>query len=134
SVIQPAAQPDTVPPTAPSALQAAGVGQTSMTMSWAASSDNVGVTGYRVFRDGTPIGSVATTSFALSGLSCGTSYTLGVAAVDAAGNTSATTTTSASTAACADTTAPSAPQGLTASSVGSNEIDLSWNRSTDNVG
>ena len=67
---------------------------------WTASTDNVGVTGYRVFRDGTQVGTPAATSFAFSGLTCGTTYTLGVAAVDAAGNVSGTATTTVTTAAC----------------------------------
>ena len=63
-----------------------------MALSWTASTDDVGVTGYRVFQDGSQVGTSATTSFSFTGLTCGTTYTLGVAAVDAAGNVSGTAT------------------------------------------
>ena len=59
-----------------------------MALSWAASSDNVGVTGYRVFRDGAQVGTPATTSYTDTGLTAATTYRYTVAAVDAAGNVS----------------------------------------------
>ena len=126
--------PDTSAPSTPTGLATSAVSQTSATLSWSASTDNVGVTGYRVFRSGTQVGTPTTTSFAFSGLTCGTSYTLGVAAVDAAGNVSATATTSVTTVACPDTTAPSTPTGLSFSGTGQTSVALSWIASTDNVG
>jgi hypothetical protein len=57
-------------------------------LSWTASSDDVGVTGYRVFRDGTQVGTPATTSYTDTGLTAATTYRYTVAAVDAAGNVS----------------------------------------------
>jgi chitodextrinase len=124
---------DTTPPSTPSGLSTTAA-QTSITLSWAASSDNVGVTGYRLYQNGSQVGTSSSTSYVFSGLSCATSYTLGVAAVDAAGNVSGTATTTRQTAACADTTPPSAPGPLTASGVSSSEIDLSWGSATDDVG
>jgi hypothetical protein len=92
---------DTTPPSTPTGLSTSAVGQSSITLSWTASTDNVGVTGYRLYLGGTQVGTSPTTSYVFSsGLGCGTSYTLGVAAVDAAGNVSGTATTSATTAAC----------------------------------
>jgi hypothetical protein len=58
------------------------------------------VTGYRLYLGGSQVGTSPSTSYAFSGLTCGTSYTLGVAAVDAAGNVSGTATASAQTSAC----------------------------------
>ncbi len=129
-----AACPDTTPPSTPTGLATSAVGQTSATLSWTASTDNVGVTGYRLFQGGTQVGTSATTSFNFTGLTCGTTYTLGVAAVDAAGNVSGTATANVATAACPDTTPPSTPTGLATSAVGQTSATLSWTASTDNVG
>src|SRR6185436_16465808 len=74
------------------------------------------------------------TSFTFSGLTCGTTYTLGVEAFDAAGNRSTRPKLSAATAACPDTTAPSAPTGLTKGATTATSITVSWNVATDNVG
>ena len=128
------AQPDTSPPSTPTGLAVSGVTQTAMTLSWNASSDNVGVTGYRLYLNGSQVGTSLTTSYLFSALSCGTSSTLGVAAVDAAGNLSAIATVGQQTAACPDTTPPSAPGTVSASAVSSSEIDLSWAAATDNIG
>ena len=125
---------DTTPPSTPTGLATSAVSQSSVTLSWTASTDNVGVTGYRTFRDGTQVGTPAGTPYVFSGLACGTSYTLGAAAVDAAGNVSGTATVSATTSACADTTPPSTPSGLVTSAVGQTSVTLSWTASTDNVG
>jgi len=92
---------DTQPPSVPTGLATSGVSATSITLSWAASTDNVGVTNYGVYRDGTRLSSPTTRSFVFSGLTCGTSYSLGVDAVDAATNRSAIASTTASTTACA---------------------------------
>ena len=55
-------------------------------MSWTASTDDSGISGYRVFRDAgaTPVATVQTTSFTDTGLTASTSYSYTVAAVDAA--------------------------------------------------
>ena len=63
-----------------------------MTLSWSPSSDNVGVTGYQVALNGAQLGTVSETSYSYAGLTCGSSYTLSVAARDAAGNASASAT------------------------------------------
>lgn len=81
--------PDTTPPSVPTGLAASNVASTSLTISWTASSDNVGVVAYYVYRDGTLAGSTSATSFTLTGLSASTSYAMTVKAVDAAGNMSA---------------------------------------------
>ena len=79
---------DTQAPTAPAGLTASGQTQTQITLNWTASSDNVGVTGYSRYQNGTLISSGTGTSFSFTGLTCGTSYTLAVDAYDAAGNRS----------------------------------------------
>ena len=80
---------DTTPPTVPSGLVASAITAVSLTLSWSASTDNIGVAGYRVYRDGVLAVSSAGTSVQLTGLAAGTLYSFSVAAFDLAGNTSA---------------------------------------------
>src|SRR5216110_2187518 len=127
--------PDTTPPSVPTGLTASAVSSSQINLSWTASSDNVGVSGYRVYRNGTQIATTGATSFANTGLSPSTTYSYTVAAYDAAGNLSAQSSpASATTPAPPDTTPPSVPTGLTASAVSSSQINLSWTASSDNVG
>ena len=109
-VSAPASASDTQPPTAPTNLAASAVSSSQINLSWTASTDNVGVTGYQIFRGGTRIGTTANTSYSDSGLSPSTSYTYTVTAYDAAGNVS-TPSVPASTTTFAppppDTTPPS---------------------------
>jgi hypothetical protein len=100
---------DTQPPTAPGSLAASGVTATGLTLSWSASTDDTGVTGYTVYRDGAKVADTTSLSTTLSSLSCGTAYTLGVEARDAAGNVSPRSQTSATTAACVQPPPPSGP-------------------------
>ena len=101
--LRPAPGGDTTAPSAPASLRTTGATASSINVAWNASSDNVGVTGYGLYRDGTSTGSTGSTSASFSGLACGRSYTLGVDAYDAAGNRSARSTISASTSACVPT-------------------------------
>ncbi|MGW4746925.1 cellulose binding domain-containing protein [Streptomyces sp. NPDC004290] len=91
---------DRTAPTTPSGLAVAAVGTGDVTLNWQPSTDNVGVTGYDVVRDGTRVGSPLGTSFTDTGLAPGSRHRYQVTARDAAGNTSgpsaaveATTTT-----------------------------------------
>ena len=88
TVIIDEAQPDTEPPTAPANLAASNITQTSVDLSWTASTDNVGVTGYEVYKDGILWGTVTTTIATVTGLIAETSYDFYVKARDAAGNIS----------------------------------------------
>jgi chitodextrinase len=80
------ASPDTSPPTAPAGLVATAQSTGQVDLSWTASADNVGVTGYQVYRDGTFIGSTAATTYSDTTVSGSTTYSYTVAASDAAGN------------------------------------------------
>ena len=84
---------DTTPPSAPSGLTASNVTTTSATLSWSASTDNVAVTGYTLYNGASIAASTSSLSAAVSGLSPGTTYAFTVAAKDAAGNTSASSST-----------------------------------------
>jgi chitodextrinase len=80
---------DTTPPSVPANLAVTGTTASSASLSWSPSTDNVGVAGYRVSRNGVQIGTTAGTTFTDSGLSASTPYAYTVAAYDAAGNVSA---------------------------------------------
>ena len=105
---------DTAAPSMPSGLTVTASTQTSLTVKWSASTDNAGVAGYTLYRNGTSTGYDDRTSGSFTGLACGTSYTLTVDAFDAAGNHSAQASVTGSTSACPDTQAPTAPAGLAA--------------------
>src|SRR3989454_112560 len=113
---------DTTPPSTPTGLTGTAAGSTGANLSWSASTDNVGVTGYIVLRNGVQVATPATTSFADTGLSAATTYSYTVAARDAAGNISANSTSVSIT--IADTTAPTTPIGLTAAAAGSTGANL----------
>ncbi|HET8797545.1 MAG TPA: right-handed parallel beta-helix repeat-containing protein [Thermoanaerobaculia bacterium] len=83
-----AATSDATPPTAPGNLQALIASPTSIALRWTASTDDTGVTGYRVYRRGALVATVGTTSYTDGGLVEGTSYSYQVFALDAAGNVS----------------------------------------------
>ena len=127
---------DTQAPSAPGGLAATTATTTSgssATLSWSAATDNRGVAGYRVYRDGALVTTTTALSTTVTGLAPGTAYTFGVEAFDAAGNTGPRATVSATTPTL-DTTAPTAPTGLSATVTKAREVRLSWTASTDNVG
>jgi chitodextrinase len=128
---------DVTPPTAPSNLGGSAVSPTRVNLSWNASSDNVGVTGYEVFRDGALLATTTGTgtSFSDTNASPSTTHSYQVRARDAANNLSAfSNTANITTPAPPDTEAPTTPSNLTGTAVSPTRIDLSWNTSTDNVG
>ncbi len=128
--------PDTAPPSQPAGLTATAASPSQVNLSWTASTDNVGVTGYRVFRDSVQVGTTTapTTTFADTGLTAATAYTYNVAAVDAAGNVSNLSAAATATTTAPDTTPPSQPTSLSAITASGTQINLSWIGATDNVG
>ncbi|MGH8611665.1 MAG: LamG-like jellyroll fold domain-containing protein [Gammaproteobacteria bacterium] len=88
---------DTSPPTPPSNLTANAVSASQINLWWNASTDNVGVMGYKVYRGGAQIATTSGISYANTGLASSTTYTYTVAAYDAAGNTSAQASSAAAT-------------------------------------
>ncbi len=105
SIIQPPG--DTTLPSVPINLSAVVVSSAGINLSWNASTDNVGVTGYKIFRNGTQIGTSATNSYVNTGLTAATTYSYTVSAYDMAGNNSAqSSSVSATTQAVADITPP----------------------------
>ncbi|MCR8630971.1 polysaccharide lyase family 7 protein [Paenibacillus radicis (ex Xue et al. 2023)] len=91
------ASSDTQAPTAPANLAATAISSSQINLSWNASTDNVGVSGYNVYRGSTLVGSPTTLSFSDTGLNASTSYSYTVKAKDAAGNLSAASNTASAT-------------------------------------
>ncbi|WP_410769640.1 carbohydrate binding domain-containing protein [Fontibacillus sp. BL9] len=127
-------QTDTTAPSVPSNVSATVQSSTSVKITWTASSDNVAVTGYEVYRDGVKVGTATGTSYTDSGLSANTTYSYTVRAYDAAGNKSAASSPPATaTTGVPDTEAPSVPQNVSVTSSSSSSASVSWSASTDNV-
>lgn len=87
--------PDAIAPTKPANLKLLSSTGTSVTLAWTASTDNVGVTGYRIYKVGTavPLKTATATSDTVSNLTKNTQYSFYVTAVDQAGNESAPSNT-----------------------------------------
>jgi chitodextrinase len=93
---------DTAAPSAPQGLRVESATRTSLAVSWSASTDNAGVSGYRVYLDDAAVGDTSATArqFTFEGLKCGRNYRWSVDAADAAGNRSPKATQEATTALC----------------------------------
>jgi chitodextrinase len=136
------AAPDTQSPTAPGVPVASGVTATQITVTWGASTDNVGVTSYTLERCAgigcssfAAIATQAGLSFTDTGLTPSSSYSYRVTATDAAGNASAySAIATAVTSGTPDTEAPTAPGSPATSGVSSTQITVTWSGSTDNIG
>ncbi len=130
-------QDDSVAPTAPGQPSCANITENSLDLSWGASTDNVGVTGYDIYHDGNLLSQSAGTGTTktLTGLTPNTQYRLSVFAKDAAGNVSLSSPQAiCTTLVSSDTIPPTTPTNLTFSNLSSGSVDLSWGASTDNVG
>jgi chitodextrinase len=124
---------DTEPPSAPTNLTATAPSSNRVDLSWNASADNVGVTGYEVFRGGALVGTTTGTNYTDPTVSADTTYTYEVTARDGAGNRSAFSN-NATVTTPPDNEPPSAPSALTATASTANRVDLSWGASSDNTG
>ena len=117
---------DTTPPSNPSGLTATAFSSSQINLSWTASTDNVGVSGYQVFRNGTQVGSPSGTSYSDTGLSPSTAYSYYVRATDAAGNLSGNSNTASATT-LAGTPAPTVTISANPTSVSSGgSSTLTW--------
>ncbi len=126
---------DTQPPSTPTGLTATAVAYNKVSLSWNASTDNVGIAKYWVVRNGITIASSTTNSYTDTSVNASTTYNYQVIAADAAGNNSGSSNTATTTTpAVPDTQAPTTPTNLVAAAVSYSQINLSWTTSTDNVG
>jgi chitodextrinase len=126
---------DTQAPTIPTGLSATAVSSSQINLSWYASTDNVGVTGYRIYRNGAQIATTAGTTYSNNSLSPATPYTYTVSAYDAAGNNSGQSSpASATTQSAGDSLPPSVSvTSPAAGSILSGNVTLTAS-ATDNVG
>ena len=125
---------DTIAPSMPGGL-AAAPGNAQVSLSWSAATDNVAVTGYRVYRDNVLIASPTTTYYADGNVTNNTPYAYKVVAIDGSGNESAATapvTATPTTPIVTDQTPPSVPATVVGTA-GTNQVSLTWTASTDNV-
>jgi chitodextrinase len=131
-----ATPPDTTPPAAPAGLTVTGVDGDEADLSWSATTDNVGVAGYTIYRNGAPLATVEAgiDDYVDRTVELSTTYTYTVDAFDAADNHSALSNpATATTAGPPDTIPPSTPTEVTAATISSTRVDVSWAASTDNV-
>lgn len=125
---------DTTAPSIPSGVTASQTTDRTVSLGWTASTDNVGVAGYQVLRNGVVVTSTSGTSYVDSGLTASTSYTYSILAFDAAGNQSAKSSNLVVTTQVPDTQAPTVPGAPVSSTVTPSSLNLSWAGSTDNYG
>jgi len=127
------ASSDTIAPSRPLALNALIASASQINLSWTASTDNVGVTGYNIYNKNVLIGTSTSTNFVNTGLTLNTKYKYKVVALDAAGNRSHKSKIEVITLVSPDVTAPSIPVALMATVMSSKQINLNWSNSKDNV-
>ncbi len=123
-------------PSTPTGVGTTDLGGGQIRVSWTASTDNVGVTNYVIYRDGNPINFDPVSPYVDTVGSTGT-YHYQVSALDAAqneSNLSSTSTISVTVAPPGDTTPPSTPTGLTAVNPSGHTVNVHWNASTDTGG
>ena len=127
--------PDTEVPTTPTALVAVNPTETTVDLSWTASTDNIAVSSYDVYLGGSFYVNTSsnTTTYTVTGLTASTAYTFTLLAKDASGNESSLSTSATETTTAPDTEDPTIPASLTASNPTASTIDLSWTASTDNT-
>jgi hypothetical protein len=79
---------DALAPTVPGNLTATALSPTDIRVAWTSSTDNVGVAGYRLYRDGSQVATTTGTSHIVTSLAPASTYRFTISAYDAAGNAS----------------------------------------------
>lgn len=125
---------DSTAPSTPGAPASTVVTDKTVTLAWQASTDNIAVTGYQVYRNGALVGTSTSAGFTDSGLTASTAYSYAVRALDAAGNQSLNSPVVAVTTRVPDTVAPGAPGQPGASAITASSLTLTWAAATDNYG
>ncbi|WP_405394939.1 fibronectin type III domain-containing protein [Microbispora hainanensis] len=123
---------DTTAPSVPGDLRVTGTTSSSVSLAWNASTDNVGVTGYQVFRGSQLVTTVTGTTYTDGGLASGTTYSYTVRARDAAGNVSAASAAVSATTG-AGTGTPGQPGAPSVTGTTGTSISLSWGASSGAV-
>ena len=123
---------DTTAPSVPGDLRVTGTTSSSVSLAWNASTDNVGVTGYQVFRGSQLVTTVTGTTYTDGGLASGATYSYTVRARDAAGNVSAASAAVSATTG-AGTGTPGQPGAPSVTGTTGTSISLSWGASSGAV-
>ncbi|MGA4995945.1 fibronectin type III domain-containing protein [Nonomuraea bangladeshensis] len=124
---------DSAPPTPPAMLRATNIQDTEITVEWDPATDDTGVAGYGVYRDGQKIGpDVTALAYTYTGLTMGQTYTLEVDAVDVAGKRSAKVGLSVK--AESDILPPTVPGNLRLTEATHTSLAVAWDASADAVG
>ncbi|MGC4050554.1 MAG: DUF4082 domain-containing protein [Paludibaculum sp.] len=117
---------DTTVPSTPTGLSATPESSAKVNLAWTASTDNVGVAGYKVFRQGTQINTVFGNSYADTSVTAGNTYTYSVNAYDAAGNSSASSVDAGVTVPSSNDTTPPVISGVSITALSSSSATISW--------
>jgi chitodextrinase len=125
---------DTTPPTVPTNLSVTGTTTSTVSLAWTASTDNVGVAGYKIYRGGVQIGASGVASYTDTGVSASTTYSYTVSAYDAAGNNSAQTAPASATTGTPDTQAPTVSITSPANNQNISGVTTIAANAADNVG
>ncbi len=128
SLVSPA---DTTPPTVPAGLTGQSGTPTTATVNWTPSTDNVGVAGYYLLRNGVVVGTTANLVLQDTGLTDDGTYTYTAEAFDLGGNISAASLPIHVT--TANTTPPTVPGGVVATAASGSRVSVAWSPSTDRV-
>ncbi|MDP1666736.1 MAG: right-handed parallel beta-helix repeat-containing protein [Methylobacter sp.] len=123
---------DSTAPSAPSGLAATAGSATQVNLAWNASTDNVSVSGYKIYRNGTEIGSNAATSFTDTTVAGGITYNYTVKAYDAAGNLSVASNTS--TVNTPQSTSTASISSYSAGSITANSATINWTTNVPSTG
>ena len=119
---------DLTPPMVPAAPMTTYVSPTSLQLAWTQPSDNVGVAAYNLYRNGALLTTTSMTNFLDTNLVPGETYLYSMSAFDASGNTSGESAPIAVE--TTDTTPPTIPANLQATSVQSRSVSIEWSAST----
>lgn len=111
-------------PTVPTALTVGEITETSVALSWTAPVNAANVAGYKIYRNGTEVGTSQTTSYTDTGLDDGTEYSYTVSAYDAENNESAQTSAVTATTVAVVNVDP--PTALTVGEITETTVALSW--------
>jgi len=127
SIVSP---PDTIPPSTPTNLIATAASPTLVNLSWNASTDNVGVAGYNIVRNGVQLATTAMTTFQDTGTTGYTTYTYQIQAYDLGSNVSQPVTVTVKT---PSSSAPNPPANMAGTTISAQQINLSWSAPTSGV-
>jgi chitodextrinase len=126
--------PDTAAPTTPAGLTATAVGPDQIDLTWDEASDNVGVTGYEIHRDGALLITIGAVTSYSDGVLAPATHTYEVRALDAAGNRSDPSNEATATVVPPDLEPPTAPANLAGTFTAAGAVELTWDASSDDIG